>query len=180
MKLNKLTIFLCLLVLAVANVNIFGQSNFTLKLGKRNPDGWFSLLVPKLMGKVERHADVDGGFYSSDTLEIDYDFWTFEGTPNWLRGQYATSLLLACPRKSKKTRTWRTKIDGKRAVIQQCSETDERKGFRYIYYVTFPKVKVFNGESFDYGMFNFTVEYKNKNYLPVAERIVRSINFFEK
>jgi hypothetical protein len=177
MKLNKLIIFLCFTVLTVANISVLGQSSFDLKLSQRNPDGWFSLNVPKIMGKIERKADVDGGFYITDAIEIDYDYWTFENTPNFLRGQYATSLILACPRKSKRTRTLRTKIDGKRAIIQQCSETDERKGFRYIYYVTFPKVKVFNGEYFDYGMFNFTVEYKNKHYAPVAERIVRSINF---
>ena len=177
MKLNKLTIFVCLIVLIVANVSVFGQSNFNLKLSRRNPDNWFNLLIPKVMGKVERKADVDGGFYISDALEVDYNYWTFENTPNWLRGQYATSLILACPRKSKNTFTQRTRIDGKRAIIQRCSETDERKGFRYIYYVTFPKVKVFNGEYFNYGMFNFTIEYKNKRYLPVAERIVRSINF---
>ncbi len=180
MKLNKLTIFLCLIILAVANFGILGQSNFNLKLGKRNPDGWFTLLVPKIMGKVERPADVDGGFYIDDALEISYDFWTFEGTPNWLRGQYATSLLLACPKKSKKTRTWRTRIDGKHAVIQQCSATNERKGFHYVYYVTFPKIKVFNGEKFDYGMFNFTIEYKNKQYLHIAKQIANSLNFFEK
>lgn len=177
MKSNKLIIFLCLVVSAVANVSVLGQSNFNLKLSQRNPDNWFSLRVPKIMGKVERKADVDGGFYIADALEIDYNYWMFENTPNWLRGQYATSLILACPKKDKNTRTLRTRIDGKKAIIQQCSQTDERKGFRYIYYVTFPKVKVFNGEFFDYGMFNFTVEYKNKRYLPVAERIVRSINF---
>ena len=180
MKLNKPTIFLGLIIITIANVSVPGQSSFNLKLNKRNPDGWFTLLVPKIMGKVERHADVDGGFYIDDALEIDYTFWTSEGTPNWLRGQWATSPLLACPEKSKKTRTWRTKIDGQRAVIQQCFKTDERKGSRYIYYVTFPKVKVSDGVNFDYGMFNLTVEYKDKNYSPIAERIVSSINFFGK
>ena len=71
----------------------------------------------------------------------------------------------------------RTKIDGKRAIIQRCSDTDERKGFRYIYYVTFPKLKVYNGQYFSYGMFNFTVAYRNPRYSSVAERIVRSIDF---
>jgi hypothetical protein len=177
MKLHKLTIFVCLIILIIGNIPVFGQSNFILKLSRRNPDNWFSLHIPKIMGKAERKADVDGGFYISDSLEIDYDYWTFENTPNWLRGRYATSLILACPRKSKNTYTLRTKIDGKRAIIQRCSETDERKGFRYIYYVTFPKVKVFNGEYFDYGMFNFTIEYKDKHYLQIVEQIVRSMNF---
>lgn len=129
------------------------------------------------MGKVERHADVDGGFYVSDALDIDYDYWTYGNTPSWLRGQYAVPAVLACPEKSRRTRTVRTKIDGKRAIIQRCSVTDERKGFRYVYYVTFPKLKVYNGQYFDYGMFNFTVEYKSPRYLSVAEQIVRSIDF---
>ncbi len=128
MKLQKLTVFLSLTVLMVAYDSVLGQSNFNLKLNRRNPDGWFSLRVPKIMGKVERHADVDGGFYIADALEIDYDYWTYENTPNWFRRQYAKPLMLACSTKSKNTRTLRTKIDGKRAIIQRCSETDERKG----------------------------------------------------
>ena len=133
MKSNNLVIFLCLIILMSANADVFGQSNFNLKLSRRNPDNWFSLRVPEIMGKVERHADVDGGFYIADALEIDYDYWTFENTPNWLRGEYAKSVILVCSAKSKNTRTLRTRIDGKKAIIQQCSETDERKGFRYIY-----------------------------------------------
>lgn len=167
---------LSLSFLVLASHTVLGQSN-SLTLKRRNPDGWFSLSVPKVMGKVERHADVDGGFFTSDALEIDYDYWTYENTPNWLRGQYAVSVMLACPKKSRHTRTLRTRIDGKRAIIQRCSETDGRKGFRYIYYLTFPKVKVFNGQYFDYGMFNFTVEYKNPRHSSVAERIIRSIDF---
>ena len=129
------------------------------------------------MGKVDRPADVDGGFYVSDILEIHYDYWTYENTPNWLRGQYAVPAVLACPRKGRNTRTVRTKIDGKKAVIQTCPITDERKGFRYIYHVAFPKLKVYNGQYFDYGMFNFTVEYRDPRYTAVAERIIRSIDF---
>lgn len=90
---------------------------------------------------------------------------------------FVTTLLLACSDKSKHTRTLRTWIDGNRSVIQQCSETDERKGFRYIYYVTFPRLRVFDGEKFRHGMFNFTVEYKSRRYSSVARRIVRSLNF---
>ena len=149
----------------------------SLELRRRNPDGWFSVRLPKVIAKVERKADVDGGFYVSDFLGIDYDYWTYENTPNWLRGKYATSLLLACSDKSKHTRILRTWIDGNRAVIQQCSETDERKGFRYIYYVTFPKLRVFDGESFRHGTFNFTVEYKSRRHSSVAKRIVRSLSF---
>jgi hypothetical protein len=148
-----------------------------LELGRRNPDGWFTVSLPKVLATVERHADVDGGFYASDILGIDYDYWTYVNTPNWLRGKYATSLLLACSGKSKNIRTLRTWIDGNRAVVQQCSETDERKGFRYIYYVTFPKLRIFDGERSRYGMFNFTVEYKLRRYSTLANRIVRSLDF---
>lgn len=152
-------------------------SQSPLELNKRNPDGWFTLKVPKDMGKVERHVDVDGGGWRSDILQINYDYWTHEGTPNWLRGNYATSLLLACSAKSKNTRTMRTRIDGHRAVIQQCSNTDERRGFRYIYYVTFPKLRVFDGEKFHYGMFNLRIYYRNRRNLSIAKRIVRSLDF---
>jgi hypothetical protein len=149
----------------------------SLELSGRNPDGWFTVSLPKVLATVERHADVDGGFYTSDILGIDYDYWTYANTPNWLRGKYATSRLLACSGKSEHIRTLRTWIDGNRAVVQQCSETDERKTFRYIYYVTFPKLRIFDGERFRYGMFNFTVEYKLRRYSTLADRIVRSLDF---
>jgi hypothetical protein len=156
-----------------------GQSTSppSLELSRRNPDGWFTVSLPKVLATVERHADVDGGFYASDILEINYDYWTYANTPNWLRGKYATSLLLACSAKSKHIHTLRTWIDGNRAVVQQCSETDERKGSRYIYYVTFPKLRIFEGERFRYGMFNFTVGYKLRRYSNLANRIVRSLDF---
>jgi hypothetical protein len=174
-----LTIMRPLFFIALIWASALGQANSQrpLELSPRNPDGWFTLGLPKLIGNVERHADVDGGFYLSDNLEIDYDYWTHANTPNWLRGEYATSLLLACSGKGKNTRTLRTTIDRNRAVIQQCSQTDERKGFRYVYYVTFPKLRVFDGEGFHYGMFNLTVEYRNQRYLSIARRIVRSLDF---
>jgi hypothetical protein len=154
-----------LLLIALIWASAAGQatSQRSLELSRRNPDGWFTLVIPRVIGNVERHADVDGGFYVSHILEVDFDYWTHANTPNWLRGKYAQSLLLACSGKSKNTRTLRARIDGNRAVIQRCSQTDERKGFRYIYYVSFPKLRVFDGEAFRYGTFNLTVEYRNRH-----------------
>ena len=169
----------CLALIVLLWSGALGQSTSpaSLELIRRNPDGWFTVSLPKVLATVERHADVDGGFYVSDILGINYDYWTYANTPNWLRGKYATSLLLACSGKSKHIRTLRTWIDGNRAVVQQCSETNERKGFRYIYYVTFPKLRIFDGERSRYGMFNFTVEYKLRRYSTLANRIVRSLEF---
>ncbi len=176
MKLTNSVRFLCLFLLMLTSISVLGQS----KLSRRNPDGWFSLRIQTLMGKVERHADVDGGFYIINVLEIDYDYWTYENTPNFLRNaqnSYPKPPLLACSAKSRQTRTLRTIIDGKRAIIQRCSETDARKGFRYIYYVTFLKLKIYNGGEFQNGMFNLTITYKSRRYLSVAEQIIRSIDF---
>ncbi len=173
---------ICLFLLIAASTNVSAQANFNLKLSRRNPDGWFSLLVPKVMGKVDLHADVSGGFYIKSGLNIDFNYWTFDSTPHWLRDvvdRYSKSPQLICSTKNKKTQTLWTRIDGKRAIIQQCSQTDELRGFRHIYYVTFPKIKVHLGNSVEDGMFNLRIEYKNQRYLPVAEKIVRSINFFE-
>lgn len=148
-----------------------------LKTSRRKPDAWFSLSVPMGMGTVMRHADVDGGFYLSSALEINYDYWTYESTPNWLRGKYTTKLVLPCPAASTSTRGWPTRIDRKKAVIQRCSITDGRKGFRYLYYVTFPRLQVFDGEAFRPGMFNLTVEYKDRSYSRIAWRIIHSLDF---
>jgi hypothetical protein len=68
-------------------------SQSSVELSRRNPDDWFTLALPGVIGKVERYADVDGGFYVSDNLKVGFDYWTYAGTPNWLRGKY---LLLAC------------------------------------------------------------------------------------
>jgi hypothetical protein len=168
---------LALIVLLWSGASGQSPSPSSLELTRRNPDGWFTVSLPKVIAKVERKADVDGGFYVSNILGINYSYWTYVNTPNWLRGKYATSLLLACSDKSKDTRTLRTWVDGNRAVIQQCSERDERKGFRYIYYVTFPKLRIFDGEKSRYGMFNFTVEYKLRRYSSLANRIIRSLDF---
>ena len=168
---------LALIVLLWSGASGQSTSPASLELVRRNPDGWFTVSLPKVLATVERHADVDGGFYASDILEINYDYWTYANTPKWLRGKYAKSLLLACSGKSNHIRTLRTRIDGNRAVVQHCSETDERKGFRYIYYVTFPKLKIFDGEKFRYGMFNFTVECKLRRYSTIAKRIIHSLDF---
>jgi hypothetical protein len=177
MRLHSMICPLFLIALIWMSAPGHAISQRSLELIQRNPDGWFTLSVPKAIGEVGRHADVDGGFYVSDDLEVDYDYWTQAGTPNWLRGKYATSLLLACPRKGKNTRTLRTRIDGNRAVIQQCSQTDESQRFRYMYYVTFPKLRVFDGEGFHYGMFNLRVGFRNRRHLSVAREIVRSLDF---
>ena len=166
-------------VLMSPNLCSLAQSNSdaSLELIRHNPHGWFALRLPRDIRRLDGPEDVDGGRYESEALEIHFDYWTYQNTPNWLRGRYATSLLLACSGKNERTHSRRTWIDGNRAVVQQCSATDERKGFRYIYYVTFPKVRIFDGEKPRYGMFNFIVEYKRRRYSSLAKRIVRSLDF---
>ena len=167
-----------LVVLMSHNLGTLAQSNSDgSELIRQNPHGWFHLRLPSNIRRLEGPVDVDGGRYESDAVEIHFDYWTYQNTPNWLRGKYSTSLLLACSKKNGRTHTGRTWIDGKKAVVQQCSATDEMKGFRYIYYVTFPKVRIFDGEKVRYGMFNLTVEYKDRRYSSLARRIVRSLDF---
>jgi len=175
----RILIIFLFVVLMSPNLSTRAQSNSdgSLELIRQNPHGWFTLRLPSDTRQLDGPVDVDGGRFESDALEIHFDYWTYQNTPNWLRGKYATSLLLACSRKDGGTQTRRTWIDGNRAVVQQCSATDERKGFRYFYYVTFPKVKVFDGEKFRYGMFNLTVEYKLRRYATLAKQIVRSLDF---
>ena len=165
-----------LLVLpAVLNLCVVARSvTDTLVLRRRNPDGWFNLLVPVKMSKVERFADVDGGLYRSDALKINYDYWTFQNTPHFLRGNDAHRPLLPCDSKTN-ARTWRANINGQRALLQTCLMADETNGFRYLYYATFPRVRVFDGETFHYGMFNIRVAYKNNRDTAAAARIVRSL-----
>lgn len=179
MNAHSTTRLASVIILISVSVSALAQSGgiSSIELVRKSPDGWFTLRLPKFIVNVERFADVDGGFYESELLGIRYDYWTFRNTPNWLRGRYASPLILACSAKRKGTRTQRLRIDGYRAVVQQCSGTDERKGFRYIYYVTFPKLKVFDGEKFRYGMFSFTIEYKDQRYSTIAKRMIRTLVF---
>jgi hypothetical protein len=132
------------------------------------------------MGKVERHADVDGGFYTSNEIVIDYDYWAFENTPNFMRnsaGEYSKSPIFACERRGRSSRTVETTLDGKRAILQRCSKNDSQKGFWNIYYVTFPKMSVYNGQELRKGMFSLTVKFKSPSDLQTAKRIVNSLRF---
>jgi hypothetical protein len=162
-----------------ASVGTFAQPNpdGSLQLTRQKPHGWFVLQLPSDVRRLDGPVDVDGGRYQSDALEIHFDSWTYQNTPNWLRGKYATPLVLACSGKNGGAHTRRTWIDGNRAVVQQCSVTDETKGHRYIYYVTFPKVRMPDGENFRYCISNLTVEYKLRRYSGLAKRIVRSLDF---
>lgn len=151
----------------------------SLELTRRNPDGWFSLLVPTNMGPIGRHADVDGGFYSTPRLEIDFDYWPYDGTPNFLRGPgglYSKAPILACSKSSKHGYTKRLSVAGERAIIQKCLQRSKagHQKYSYLYYITFPKIKV---RDYGYGMFSLTVSYKTSSYETLASRIVRSIRF---
>jgi hypothetical protein len=169
------TISLLLLAAVLHPSPVARAANDGLVLRHKNPDGWFNLLVPTNMTNLERFADVDGGLYRTDRLKINYDYWTFPNTPNFLRGQNSHTPILACDSTTTNNRTWRANINGRRAVLQRCSIAKD--GYRYLEYVTFPRVKVFDGESFHYGMFNISVAYKNDRDAMAAACIVRSVRF---
>lgn len=165
------------LFLFLSDTVIFGQSN-RLELKRVNPDGWFSLLIPKNAGEVERHADVDGGFFITNKIGVDFDYWWYENTPNFYRdvlGNYNRKPILICGEKTK-TKTWKDKINGKKVTVQTCFD---KKTSEFIYHVAFPtiKVKQMGMRESKYGMFNLTITYKNKNYLEVAKIIAKSLKF---
>ena len=66
----------CLALIVLISSGALGQSTSpaSLELSRRNPDGWFTVSLPKLLTGVERRADVDGRFYASDILGIDYEY----------------------------------------------------------------------------------------------------------
>jgi hypothetical protein len=176
-----LKIFLCLVILLVdisipVNAQTIGKSSFS----RRNPDGWFSVDVPKLMGKVQRHADVDGGFYTSNEFEISYDYWAYKNTPHFLRDvsdRYSVKPLLLCTSKMTHIHTIHALISGKAAIIQQCVDKTDRTGLHNLYYVTFSRLRVYDGERFQNGMFSLTISYRDPKKRSLAIRVVRSIRF---
>ena len=169
---------ICLILSLMTTLSVSGQSQASSDpaLSRTKPDSWFTLSLPT-NSKIQRFVDVDGGFYSNDQFDFSYSYWTFQNTPNFLRGKYGRPLRLACTGSAKGVLTLRRRIDGKKAVLQQCSISDERKGFRYLYYVTFPRLKVFDGEAFRPGTFSFTFEYQDPRYSSIAARIVNSLDF---
>ena len=159
---------------------LFQERTPKLKLKRQNPHGWFTLLVPTIMRPPATRADIDGGFYSTDEMEIDYEYWTYENTPNFLRdsaGNYRKGPMLDCGETARHTRTWRTRIDGKRAIVQECSQLESQDEVRDIYYVTIPRLKVSNGHEMRNGMFNMTIKCKAERHREVARRIIRSLDF---
>ena len=123
-------IFLFVILLS-PQLGTFAQSksDASPELIHQNPHSWFALQLPSDIRRLEGPVDVDGGRYQSADLEIHFDYWTYQNTPNWLLGEYATSLMLACPGKNALTHTRRTWVDGKRAVVQQCSLQMQQKAF---------------------------------------------------
>lgn len=183
MKLSFTSLSICFFLLLASQTNGLSQSlsvkhaetrNFKLK--RVNPDGWFELFIPLMMSNAGRKADVDGGFFLSDIFEIGWDYWTYAGTPNFLRdssGNYSKHLRLSCPKRP----ILRSRIGGNRAIIQKCFDKNALNGFRFTYYVTFPKLKVHDGQEIRYGVFNLSISYKNSRYLQTARQVVHSLNF---
>ena len=62
-------------------------------------------------------------------------------------------------------------------ALGKSDNTDERRGFHYVYHVSFPKLRVYNGERLKSGVFNLTIIYRDKRHRSVARRIVRSLDF---
>jgi len=155
------------------------QRNVNPVLSKRNPDGWFTILIPRSsLGKPQRFADVDGGFYDASDLRITFSYWTYKNTPNFIRNSGTASpqeLVIVCS-KSRQTRISRTRIASRQAIVQRCPETGA-SNFRFLYYVNFPKLDVFDGELLGPGTFTLAINYSNRNYLSLASRIARSISF---
>ena len=82
------------------------------------------------------------------------------------------------PMRTRNLHTLRTRIDGKRAIIQEGWVSE---AFPYVYYVTFPQLRVKamlpNGEAMRNGAFNLTVRTRSKGYKAVAMSIIRSLDF---
>ena len=85
--------------------------------------------------------------------------------------------MLACSSKARRTRSSWARIDGSKALIQTCSDSDEWRGSFNVYHISFPRLKVYDGAGMRDGMFNLTIRYKYRRDLPAAERIVRSLDF---
>jgi len=133
--------FLFLLLLVFVAVNSEAQQQSSNKLHRVNPEGWFTLLVPNWAKNVQPHADVDGGSYNSKNFDISWDYWTYNGTPNFMRdsgGRYRKSPVLACPNRN----SARVAVDGFKGFLQKCKTNVRGRGLRYVSYITFPHIMV--------------------------------------
>jgi hypothetical protein len=150
------------------------------ELRRRNPDGWFTLLVPKSFGHVEKHADVAGGFYPAHDPNVSWDYWTYEGTPNFLRdvgNRFSKRPILACTSAELHIRTTHLIVDNKKAILQECTVGKRKAAAQYLVYLTFPKIGVLDSGSSEDGMFSITVKYKKTSDRMTARRIVLSLKF---
>ena len=169
-----------------APTDIDRRKKFTgdeLKLIRRHLDGQFSIEVPKIFQKPERPADVDGGYFYDNRLNINYNYWTYPDTPNFLRdrnGHYSKKPNLGCSENGVISLTATIILSGRRAYVQECRFQDPSDGFRYLYYVTFPKTEVNDCCGWGVGVFNIGVSYNDPKLRRVTKRIVESLRFDKK
>ena len=175
MKVNRFAILLLSFSLSLV---VSGQSRNTggVRLVRRNPDRWFTILIPKNIGTIQRHADVEGGFYSSPELEIDFYYWTNANAPNFLRNarnEIAYQDPLKCSQSDLGARIVRKTMGGHRIILQDCFKSKNH----YIHSARFLRLRVFDGKHFRNGVFNLTVSYSDPSMKSVAQRIVGSVIF---
>jgi hypothetical protein len=151
------------------------------RLVRRHLDKLFSIDVPIKFRKPDDHADVDGGFFMDDSININYDYWLYQDTPNFMRdinGKYSKKPDLRCIQHGRDVRTSRIILQGRLAYVQQCRLPSEH--LHYVIYLTMPKAKVRDVDEWGNGVFNLDVSFNDRKLFPIAKRIIYSLRFERK
>jgi hypothetical protein len=150
------------------------------KLVRRHLDEMFTIDVPAKFKKPDTHADVNGGFFLDDSISIDYDYWQYAGTPNFLRdrnGKYSKKPDLACSGQGRNVLTTRKMFGQRLGYVQQCRLVNPNNGFHYLYWLTMPKAKVREVDTWGDGVFNLSISFNDRKLLPLARKIIYSLRF---
>jgi hypothetical protein len=151
------------------------------KLVRRHLDELFSIDVPTKFRKPDDHADVDGGFFMDDSININYDYWLYQDTPNFMRdsnGKYSKKPDLPCLQHGRDVRTSRIIVNGRLGYVQRCQFPNDQ--LHCFYYLTIPRAKVRDGNIWGTGVFSLSVSFNDRKLMPVARRIINSLRFERK
>ena len=159
-----------------AEMRLPSKQSVRMPLVRFNPSGWFTILVPVNSPSFQSKADIDGRYLDGPLIRIDYSYYGYVNTPNFLIDSATGRPFLETrlPERGAK-RTW---IGGRRASIRFFDTDRSPHSYRFGYRVTFLDIRVPIGDGRTLlGKLEFELSTDDRRYLRDVRRIIRSVVF---
>jgi hypothetical protein len=148
-------------------------------LKRLSPVGWFTMLVPANSPVMATKADIDGGFFGGSPIRVDFSYYAYVNTPNFLIDGSTGRPYAEARRPAPGTR--KTRIGGRRGWIKTLSEDRQGDGYRFGSYLEFFNLPVSIGDGRMFpGTIRFEISTNNPRCLGAVRRIVQSIRLYQK